>query len=47
MKKGLMIILVGAVLVGSYIFLNKNYEEAVNSCIQAGNDVNYCEYHAG
>lgn len=47
MKKGLTIILLGVVLVVSYILLNSNYEKAIDSCVQAGNDVNFCEYHAG
>ena len=46
-KRDLAIILLGVALVGSYILLNKNYEEAVKSCVANGNDVSYCEYHAG
>lgn len=47
MKKIFTIILIGMVLIISYILLNKSYVKAVNSCIEAGNNVKYCEYHAG
>lgn len=47
MKKIFTLILIGVVLVGSYILLNRNYMEGVNACIDKGNDINYCEYHAG
>ena len=47
MKKIFTLILIGVALVGSYILLNRNYMEGVNACIDKGNDINYCEYHAG
>lgn len=34
------------VIVCCYVLLNKNYMEGVNACIEKGNDVSYCEYHA-
>ena len=45
-KRDLTIILVGVVLAGCYVLLNKSYMEGVNACIEKGNDINYCEYHA-
>ena len=45
-KRDLKIILVGLVLVGFYILLNRNYMEGVNACVEKGNNVSYCEYHA-
>lgn len=45
-KRDITIILLGVALVGSYILLNRNYMEGVNACIEKGNDINYCEYHA-
>ena len=47
MKRMLIVILTIGVLFGCYKLLNKNYEEAVKSCVANGNDVSYCEYHAG
>ena len=47
MKKIFTIILVGVVLIGFSKLLEKNYEKAVHSCVKAGNNVKYCEYHAG
>ena len=46
MKKIIMITLTIWVLVGMYILLDNNYKNAVQSCIEKGNDLNYCEYHA-
>lgn len=40
---GMIIILV---VLGSYILLNRNYVKGVNACIEKGNDISYCEYHA-
>lgn len=34
------------VIVCCYVLLNKNYVKGVNACIEKGNDVSYCEYHA-
>lgn len=34
------------VIVCCYVLLNKNYMEGVSACIEKGNDVSYCEYHA-
>jgi hypothetical protein len=31
---------------GAFVFLDKEYESSVNSCIAAGNTRAYCEYHA-
>lgn len=45
-KRDFTIILLGVVLVGAYILLNRTYMEGVNACIAKGNDVSYCEYHA-
>lgn len=45
-KNVLTIILVGVVLVGAYVLLNVNYEKGVEACVEKGNDVTYCEYHA-
>lgn len=45
-KRDFTIILAGLVLVGCYIGLNRTYVEGVNACIEKGNDVSYCEYHA-
>lgn len=46
MKKIFTLILIGVVLVGCFKLLERNYEKAIDSCIKAGNDVSYCEYHA-
>ncbi len=45
-KRDFTIILVGVILVGCYMILNRTYMEGVNACIEKGNDVSYCEYHA-
>ena len=45
-KNVLTIILVGVVLVGAYALLNVNYTKGVEACVQSGNDLSYCEYHA-
>lgn len=45
-RRDFTIILVGVVLVGCYVSLNRNYMEGVNACIDKGNNVNFCEYHA-
>lgn len=45
-KRDLTFLLVGVVLVGCYIGLCRTYTEGVNACIEKGNDVSYCEYHA-
>lgn len=45
-KNVLTIILVGVVLVGAYILLDVNYTKGVNACVERGNDVSYCEFHA-
>lgn len=45
-RKDFTIILVGVVLVGCYVLLNRNYMKGVNACIDKGNDISYCEYHA-
>jgi hypothetical protein len=47
MKKMLIVILTIGVLFGCYKLLNKNYEKAIESCVNAGNSQTYCEYHAG
>lgn len=47
MKKILTVILTIGVLFGCYVLLDKNYEKAVESCMNAGNSQSYCEYHAG
>lgn len=40
---GMIIIIV---VVGAYTLLNKNYVKGVNACVEKGNDVSYCKYHA-
>ena len=45
-KRDFTIILVLLGLVGCYMLLNRTYMEGVNACIEKGNDINYCEYHA-
>ena len=45
-KRDLTFILIALGLLGCYIGLNRNYMRGVAACIQKGNDVNYCEYHA-
>lgn len=47
MKKILYAILTVGVMVGCFKLLDKEYDNSVNSCIQQGHDVSYCEYHAG
>lgn len=37
---GLLIILV------AFMMLNRNYTKGVEACVEKGNDVSYCEYHA-
>ena len=46
MKKIFTLILIGVVFVGCSKLLKINYEKAVDSCVKAGNDISYCEYHA-
>lgn len=45
-EKEIKFILIGVLLVGCYIVLNRTYTEGVNACIEKGYNVNYCEYHA-
>lgn len=45
-KRDFTIILVVLGLVACYTLLNRNYMEGVNACVEKGNDVDYCEYHA-
>lgn len=45
-KRDFTIILVLLGLLGCYVLLNRNYMKGVNACIEKGNDVSYCEYHA-
>ena len=45
-KRDFTIILIVLGLVGCYMVLNRTYTKGVAACIQKGNDVNYCEYHA-
>ncbi len=45
--KFVKIIIAILVVGGAIVFLNKENEAAVNSCIAAGNTKTYCEYHAG
>lgn len=40
------IIITLLVIGGAIVFLNKENESAINSCIAAGNSKTYCEYHA-
>lgn len=41
------IIIAILVIVAAIVFLNKENERAINSCMAAGNTKTYCEYHAG
>lgn len=34
------------IVLGLLILLDKNYAKGVEACIEKGNDVSYCEYHA-
>ena len=34
------------IILGVFMLLNRNYMKGVEACIEKGNDVNYCEYHA-
>ena len=45
-KRDITIIITLLGLLGCYMLLNRNYMEGVNACIEKGNDINYCEYHA-
>lgn len=45
-KRDFTIILLVLGLLGCFILLNRNYMEGVNACVEKGNDVDYCEYHA-
>lgn len=45
-KRDFTIILLVLGLLGCFILLNRNYMEGVNTCVEKGNDVDYCEYHA-
>ena len=45
-KRDFTIILLALGLLGCFILLNRNYMEGVNACVEKGNDVDYCEYHA-
>ena len=45
-KRDFTIILIELGLLGCYIALNRTYTEGVSACIEKGNDINYCEYHA-
>ena len=45
-KRDFTIILVLVAITWGYVFLNKNYMEGVNACVEKGFDVDYCEYHA-
>lgn len=41
------IIIAILVVGGAIVFLNKESEASINSCIEAGNTRAYCEYHIG
>lgn len=34
------------IILGAFMMLNRNYTKGVEACIEKGNDVSYCEYHA-
>ena len=34
------------IILGMFMLLNRNYMKGVEACIEKGNDVSYCEYHA-
>ena len=45
-KFGMGLLVVGFMLVGALILLEKEEERAVNSCVKSGHEKTYCEYHA-
>ena len=34
------------IILGLFMLLNRNYTKGVEACVEKGNDVSYCEYHA-
>lgn len=34
------------IILGLFMMLNRNYTKGVEACVEKGNDVSYCEYHA-
>lgn len=42
----LLVMIFLLLIVGAYVLLNRNYMEGVNACVEKGNDISYCEYHA-
>ena len=46
-KIGLLLIVIGFILAGALVLINKEDERAIDSCIKAGHGHKYCEYHLG
>lgn len=46
-KIGLLLIIIGFILAGALVLINKEDERAIDSCIEDGHDRKYCEYHLG
>ena len=46
-KIGLLLVIIGFILAGALVLINKEDERAIDSCIKAGHGRKYCEYHLG
>ena len=46
-KIGLLLIIIGFILAGALVLINKEDERAIDSCIKARYGRKYCEYNLG